>query len=171
MKKIILTFTATAILFTISCRKATDNNTAVVTETEVINDFVNKLVLPTYQDLQNKATALNNAVNTLNTAPSAANLDAARAAWRDVRNTWELCEGFLIGPIEDDNYDPDMDTWPVDYNQLDSFINTSSSFSIATVENLSQSLRGFHPLEYILWGKDGRITVDSVSAKDKQYMI
>lgn len=165
----ILICAATAMFF--SCNKPSNTNTVVVTETQVLTDFVNKVALPQYQSLQDKATALNTAVNNLSTTPSAANLAAARTAWQDVRAAWEQCEGFLIGPVEDDNYDPDMDTWPVDYLQLDSFITNSPSFSISVVENLTQSLRGFHPLEFILWGQNGASTVDSISSKQKQYMV
>jgi len=172
MKKTVLILAAGATLFAVSCKKSSnDNNTTTATETQVINDFVAKTALPMYQDLQDKATSLNTAVNTLNTAPTEANLTAARTAWKNIRSTWEQCEGFLIGPVEDDNYDPNMDTWPVDYNQLDSFVSSSSSFSVETVEGLSQSLRGFHPLEYILWGKGGTEDVASITAKEKQYMV
>jgi putative iron-regulated protein len=171
MKNIALILIGGACLLATACHKSKDNDATTVTGTQVITDFVQKVNMPQYQDLQTSATALNAAVNTLNTTPTAANLDAARTAWRTVRGSWETCEGFLIGPVEDDNYDPNMDTWPVDYIQLDSFINTSNSFSTATVAALGQSLRGFHPLEFILWGQNGNATVDSISSRDKQYMV
>lgn len=154
-----------------ACKKSENNNAATVTSHEVITDFVNKTALPLYADLQAKATLLNTAVNTLNTAPNATNLQAARTAWQDVRSSWEQCEGFLIGPVEDENYDPNMDTWPVDYLQLDSFTLHSTSFTPADIQNVGQSLRGFHPLESILWGKSGNATADSITPKQKQYMV
>ena len=162
---------ATASVSLFACRKAADTNTATATSTAVVSSFVNTIALPQYQSLQDKATALNTAVTTLSTTPTAANLAAAQQAWRATRAAWETCEGFLIGPVEDDNYDPNMDTWPVDYLQLDSLISSSTSFSVATVQGLGQSLRGFHPLEFILWGQSGNATVDSISAKQKQYMV
>jgi len=170
MKKTVLLFIGAGTLLATACHKTTTTTTANVTETEVLTDFVQKIALPQYQDLQDKATVLNNAVIALNSNTTNANLDAARTAWRNVRTSWEQCEGFLIGPVEDDNYDPNMDTWPVDYLQLDSFITNSTSFSAATVQGLGQSLRGFHPLEFILWGKSGLATADSISASQKQYM-
>ena len=154
------------------CKKAANNNNAAaVTSSEVVNDFVQKIVLPQYQSLQDKATLLNNAVAALNATPNAANLNAAQQAWRDTRSAWEQCEGFLVGPVEDDNYDPNMDTWPVDYLQLDSLISSNITLNTTTVQSLGQSLRGFHPLEFILWGQSGNATVDSINAKQKQYMV
>jgi predicted lipoprotein len=147
----ILLATASA-LGIFACRKPSASViTTTATSKEVITDFVNKVALPQYATLLSKATTLNTAINTLNTTPTNANLLAARTAWQEVRSSWEQCEGFLLGPVEDDNYDPNMDTWPVDYAQLDSFITNSTSFTETTIAGLNQSLRGFHPLEYILW--------------------
>ncbi len=153
------------------CSKKNDNPTAAITNKQVITDFVNTVAQPQYAQLQQTAERLNAAVQTLNGAANAANLEATRTAWRDMRSVWEQCEGFLLGPVSDDNYDPNMDTWPVDYHQLDSFIGNSPSFGVDVVQHLSQGLRGFHPLEFILWGKDGAATADSITARQKQYMV
>lgn len=172
MKQSLLILLAATAVTAFSCRKpATSTPATSITSKEVITDFVSKTVLPQYAALQSKATALNAAINTLNTTPSSANLLAARTAWQDVRSSWEQCEGFLMGPVEDDNYDPNMDTWPVDHVQLDSFITNSASFSVTTIQNLNQSLRGFHPLEYILWGRKGDNIIDSITTRQKQYMV
>ncbi len=170
MKRSILMVTA-ACFSMFACKKPSENTTTNVTGKQVITDFVNTIALPQYAALQTEANTLNIAINRLNTTPNAANLEAARTAWKDVRRAWELCEGFLLGPVEDDNYDPNMDTWPVDYLQLDSFTLNSNSFTPATIQSVGQSLRGFHPLEFILWGKNGNATVDSISPKQKQYMV
>lgn len=171
MKKSFLILAAASVSM-FACKKSDNNNsTTAVTSKEVVTDFVNKIALPQYATLQAKATALNTAVNTLNASTTDANLQAARTAWQDVRSSWEQCEGFLIGPVEDDNYDPNMDTWPMDYQQLDSFVTNSTSFTPATIQDINQSLRGFHPLEFILWGTNGNATAASLTAKQKQYMV
>ena len=162
---------AAASLSMFACKKSENNSTTTVTSKEVITDFVNKTALPQYATLQAKATVLNTAITTLNTSPTEANLEAARTAWRDVRSAWEQCEGFLMGPVSDENYDPNMDTWPVDHLQLDSFTANSTSFTPTTIQNLNQALRGFHPLEFILWGQGGSATVTSITPKQKQYMV
>lgn len=172
MKKVTLICVGAAILTGTGCKKDdNDNSSSSVTAQQVITDFVNKTALPNYDALNDKAKALNVTVQALNANTTEANLESARTAWRDVRSAWEQCEGFLIGPVSDDNYDPNMDTWPVDYNQLDSFISASSAFDVTTIEGLNQSLRGFHPLEYVLWGKGGSADAASLTDKDKQYML
>jgi len=173
MKKIVLSILAVTTLFAVSCKKSSNNSTSNVTEQEVINDFVNKIALPQYQALAEKGIALNTAVATLNTTTNATNLAAAQSAWRDTRTCWEQCEGFLFGPVEDDNYDPNMDSWPVDYHQLDSLLasTTMTTFTVNYVQSLNTTLRGFHPLEFILWGTGGDATADSITATQKNYMV
>jgi len=174
MKKIVLSILAVTTLFAVSCKKSSNNNsTSNVTEQDVINDFVNKIALPQYQALAEKGIALNAAIATLNTTTNATNLAAAQSAWRDTRTCWEQCEGFLFGPVEDNNYDPNMDTWPVDYHQLDSLLasTTMTTFTVNYVQSLNTTLRGFHPLEFILWGQQGTATAASITANEKQYML
>jgi len=150
MKKLIFLFAAGCITV-VSCSKD-DNNTTSQTNFEtlkdsVIIDFVNKTAIPGYEDLLSKATTFDNVVTALNSAPTDANLTAAQTAWKNMRSTWEQCEGYLVGPVEDDNYDPNMDTWPVDYVQMDSLLASANTLEVADIEALSTlSLRGYHPI-------------------------
>ena len=58
---------------------------------------------------------------------------------------WEQCEGFLFGPVEDNDYDPNMDSWPTDYVQMDSLLASNSNLSVANIQNLTLSLRDTIP--------------------------
>lgn len=175
MKKILFLLMAASTLAAVSCKKTDNNNSsagnAPVTDSSVIVAFVNDVAVPQYQNLQNKANAFNNAIITLNSTPTDANLAAAQSAWRDARTAWEQCEGFLFGPVEDDNYDPNMDTWPVDRTQMDSLLASSNPLTLQDVQALPQSLRGFHPIEYIMWGVGGNNTAANITARQKTYMV
>jgi putative iron-regulated protein len=172
MKKIFITAAALTTLFA-ACKK--DDTTTTPAEdfttlkSKGITDFVNVVAMPGYAELKSKAATLNSAVTTLNTTATDANLTAARNAWKDLRTTWEKCEGFLFGPIEDDEVDPDTDTWPVNFNDFDALL--SGTTDLSNVETFDRSLKGFHPLEYILWGEDGNRTAASLTARQKIYMI
>jgi putative iron-regulated protein len=176
MKKIILPAMMAAAIFA-GCSKSDDNNDTSAADFETtknagIADFVNVVAMPGYAELKVKATTLNNSVVALNASATEPNLAAAKAAWRDMRSTWEKCEGYLFGPVEDDNYDPDTDTWPVDYTELDGTIaNPANTFDAANMEALPTSVKGYHPLEYILWGTTGNRTAASITARQKLYMV
>ena len=98
--------------------------------------------------------ALDASINTLSASPTDASLTNARTAWKTIRTTWEQCEGFLFGPVEDNEYDPRMDTWPTDYVEMDSLLAHSTSIHETDIENNTTvlSLRGMHPIEYHSFG-------------------
>jgi len=158
-----------------ACRKAKSGGTADDFNTlkqTVLNDFVDNVAIPQYQNFSISANTLNTDVVNLDADATEANLAKARQSWKDLRTSWEQCEGFLFGPVEDDNYDPNMDTWPVDYVQLDSLLASTNPLEIGDIQSLSTlSLRGFHPIEYILWGVDGNRSAASITAREKKYMI
>ena len=59
-----------------------------------------------------------------------ANLTAAQTSWKNLRNVWEQCEGYLFGPVEDNEYDPQMDTWPTDANEFDSLLSSNNALGV-----------------------------------------
>ena len=139
-------------------------------EQEVIDDFVNHTAIPQYSDLVNAANDLNNALTTLNVSATDANLLAAQSSWKNIRHVWEQCEGFLFGPVEDNDYDPNTDTWPTDYTQMDSLLASNNPLQPNDIRNLTQSLKGYHPIEYIVFGVGGSRTAASLTAREKLYM-
>jgi putative iron-regulated protein len=163
-----------SILLLGACHKAIQTNSGsdfATLETTVITDFTNNTALAQYSGLTNVAVTLNQTVTNLNSSTTDANLAAAQNAWKMTRTSWEQCEGFLLGPVEDNDYDPNTDTWPTDYQQMDSLLASSNALQISDVQNLPQSLRGYHPLEFILFGKGGSRTAAGITPRLKQYMV
>lgn len=158
MKKILLTAVILAVIAS-GCKKektttpATDDFATL--KSQAITDFVNVVALPGYLELKTKAAALNDAVVALNTSTTDANLTAAKNAWKDLRSTWEKCEGFLFGPVDADEHDPETDTWPVNFVDLDALLaDNTHPLTVADIESLTnRALKGYHPVEYVLWGK------------------
>jgi putative iron-regulated protein len=122
------------------------------TEQEILTDFATVLAIPNYADLRSKAATLEQCVQSLQSSPTDSNLGVAQSAWRNARSAWEMAEGYLFGPVEDFNYDPTMDTWPVSKTELDSLLASSNPLSLSDIDLLPYSLKGFHAIEYILFG-------------------
>jgi predicted lipoprotein len=164
----------TAIIFS-ACNKApqttpqTEDFTAL--EQTVLNDFTNNVALNTYLSLSIAATKLNTSLDNLNTNTTDQNLATAQQAWRDMRTVWEQSEGFLFGPVEDNDYDPNMDTWPTDYTQMDSLLASSNPLQVSDIQNLTLSLRGFHPIEYVIFGEHQSRKANELTARQKLYMM
>ena len=135
----------------------------------VVENYVDKVVLPTYSDLKDKVETLYDKVNALADNPTNQAFKDACDAWISAREPWEKSEAFLFGPVADKGLDPNMDSWPLDqaaivnilnsgdYSQMEwsgDYIEDSDAISAA------QNVRGFHTLEFLLF-KDGQArTVD-----------
>ncbi|MDE6332566.1 MAG: peptidase M75, partial [Muribaculaceae bacterium] len=83
-------------------------------------------------------------------------------AWLEAREPWEKSEAFLFGPVDALGLDPNMDSWPLDQDNIVQILNSgnydnldwSDSDDDDTIEAV-QSVRGFHTLEFLLF-KDGQ---------------
>jgi putative iron-regulated protein len=173
LKHGLLAFAAVSLLAA-GCNKNDDDANATDFNTlkqEALNDFSSKVAISGYKDLSDASDVLYNSLEALNTDATEANLTAAKTAWKDMRTVWEQCEGFLFGPVEDNDYDPNMDTWPTDYVQLDSLLNSSNPLEVSDILSATLSLRGYHPIEYIIFGDHGDRTAASITARQKKYMI
>lgn len=147
-------------------------------ETAVINDFVNVVANPLYAKFETLAQELKTAVETLAANPTEANLTKAKDAWKAVRVIWEQSEGFLIGPVDYKNYDPYMDTWPTDHNAMNDLLASTTPLTVSYLAGLDNpedaselTLRGFHPLEYLLWGQGTNRSASTFTAREKEYMV
>ncbi len=175
MKNIYIISAMLVLATALGCKKdstsSNGNATAQATlEQNVLNDFANVLVNPDYRDIQAKALIMNNAVVTFNANPTDANLAAIRAAWKNTRAAWESCEGFLFGPVEDFDYDPTMDDWPVNKADLDALLSSSNPLQVSDVDQLGTTLKGFHAIEYVIFGVGGTQKAANITDRDKVYL-
>ncbi len=168
-----LTAIIIAITIFAGCHKADTNtpDTFPATETTVINDFLDDVAIPQYSNLTAAANDLNAKITSLNDNATDANLTAAQTSWKSLRTVWEQCEGFLFGPVEDNEYDPQMDTWPTDANQFDSLLASNNALELSDIQTLPYNLRGFHPVEYLIFGENGSRTAASLTDRQKKYMV
>ena len=151
--------------------KKEDDTTPAPSSDSVLVDFANVLAKPNYADIRDKADLLNVAIVALNANPNTTTLAAAQLAWRNVRIPWEQAEGYLFGPAEDNNYDPETDTWPVNTTELDSLLNSNNPLDSADIEQLQYSLKGYHPIEYVLFGVGGTRIPSELTARHLKYVV
>ena len=130
----------------------------------IINQYVDNVVLPTYNDLKTKNTALYNAVVSFGNAPSDANFQAVCNAWLTAREPWESSEAFLFGPVADYGLDPNMDSWPLDQEAIVKFLESQQWNEMEWTGDYdeddeaiaaAQNVRGFHTLEFLAF-RDGK---------------
>ena len=141
------------------------------TAREVIDAFVNDYIIPDYAELEAAASTLAASAEALKASPSESTLAAAKSAWIATRRPWEQSETALFGPVEFFGFDPAMDTWPVNQTDLQAVLQSGQTLSTATVSNLDPSLKGFHTIEYLLFGAGGAKTASDFSSREFDYLI
>lgn len=159
--------------FTMVSCSDNDEPTVDPVETATLKDAVtntsNNIIINTYSNLNQKANALHTAVNQLSTSVTVENLTKAKNAWVETRVFWEQSEGFLYGPVDTEGIDPAMDTWPVDVTAMNDILNSSSPITVSTLENNNEA-RGFHLIEFLLWGENGTKTVDQFTPRQLELL-
>ena len=158
-----------SVLVLSSCKKDKDSSDNY-SSTQILNDFSVNVAQATYNDLASKTAQLHQAITDFTQNQTQANLDYCKLLWKESRQAWEQSEGFLFGPVATDDIDPRIDTWPVDFNSLDSVLNNQSVYDETYVNSLEDALKGFHPVEYLLWGVDGNKTILQFTSRQLDYL-
>lgn len=176
MNKMMLFLACTLCMSMVACNKKQkekeeEEANFVSLKKEILSNISGDVVFATYQDLETKSQNLYNNLASFNTSNAETDLSLSRNAWKEVRAAWEQSEGFLFGPVSIDNIDPRLDTWPIDYARIDSVLNTGASLTESYVNNLEESLKGFHPLEFLLWGSNGTKSASSFTPREKELMM
>lgn len=153
-----------------ACEKDTAAPTGGFNASALLAGVPSTVIFGTYQDLEAKAIALRTAVNTLQGAPTDPNLTAAQNAWRAARRPWEQSEGFLFGPVETQGIDPSIDSWPVNRVDLDAVLASSAALNQSYIDALEGTLKGFHTLEYLLFGTGSKTAAD-LTARELEYLV
>ncbi len=137
----------------------------------ILASVADSVIYPTYSDLAAKAAALETAVQLLDSQVTPARLNAARVAWRAARAPWEQSEGFLFGPVDSKGIDPSIDTWPLDSLTLNSILTGTSTLNEAFLALQEENVRGFHAIEYLLFGVDSLKDEGDFTPRQKQYLV
>ncbi|MDE6330943.1 MAG: peptidase M75, partial [Muribaculaceae bacterium] len=128
----------------------------------IVDNYVDEIVVPTYDSLRLRNQALYQAVVAFKNNPSDNAFAAACEAWLEAREPWEKSEAFLFGPVDALGLDPNMDSWPLDQDAIVQILNSGNYDNLDWSDGddddrieAVQSVRGFHTLEFLLF-KDGQ---------------
>lgn len=159
------------ITFIFSCKK-TEPPTPINTdlESEIIYDYSHKVCKKSYQMLAEATNALDLKIDLFLNNPTQTNLIECQNQWKEARRIWEKTESWLFGPVSTDDIDPKIDTWPVDFNRLDSIINGTVDITSNFIENSEFALKGFHPIEYLIFGKGGNRQANQLKARELLFL-
>ena len=149
---------------------STDPNAFTYDAKSQVGAYVN-LVSETYTAALDAANGLKDAIAALADDPTAAGIEAARAAWADARGTYLRTEAFLFyaGPVDGPGGPfPRLNGWPVDPAAIDAILADSEQSlnfrAIARLNSIEPPITittGLHVIEYLLWGGGDAIGTDA----------
>jgi putative iron-regulated protein len=172
MNKVLLNGLALFALVTLAaCDSEPDNfNTA----DHVADNHVD-IAYAAYSDSKAAALALQQSVNTLIAAPTEANLLIAKAAYKAIRAPYQQSEIMRFdsiitvgenldadgGPASVDEWEGQVNAWPLDENHIITIIAGSEEINIELLlsqngadDNDANVTTGIHAVEFMLWGSD-----------------
>ena len=166
MKKQIF-FLALAVIGLTAC-KSSGGGTDVTTDKEaalqkVAAPYVNHTVVATYSKMADAGLLLlDQCEQILDKVEKGEDYSAlmkeADASWRLMRKHWEQSEAFLFGPASAHNIDPHIDSWPLDFNEMNTLLHDPVRMAVIEEEGgayvgdkLGYALKGFHACEYLLF--------------------
>lgn len=174
MKKKFLLFSLIGLVALSGCKKG---DTEVTTDKEAalqraMKPYVENTVIATYSSMADEGLVLLDKCQQIFDAVQnertdyGQTIEEACVAWRAMRKHWEQSEAFLYGPAAAHNIDPHIDSWPLDFNQMNALLKNVGQ--MADIEEngvdyvkscLGYALQGFHACEYMLFEsveKEGR---------------
>jgi putative iron-regulated protein len=134
-----------------------------------IKSITNTVIISTYKELDTKAQNLI-AKGALLTVGNTTALEAVRTAWRETRSPWEQSEGFLYGPVDTEGIDPAIDSWPLDLTFLNTVLSGNTPITVTFLAGQNNNAKGFHTIEYLLWGIDGTKKASELTTREIEYL-
>ena len=151
-----------------------DNNETIYEASDVKAHYV-KLAHAMYSDSLTTAKTLQTAVDAFIASPSEVNLTAARAAYKATRVPYQQSEIMRFdssitvgkdldsdgGPASVDDWEGQVNAWPLDENHIVSIIAGSDAINTDLLlnknganDNEANVTTGVHAIEFMLWGED-----------------
>ena len=134
-----------------------------------ITAIANNVIIKTYKELNEKSAVLETAVNNF-TIGDSDKLEAIKTAWKEARIPWESSEGFLFGPADTEGIDPVIDSWPVNVTDINAILNSGKPITSTVLATNDGSARGFHTIEYFIWGVNGDKAATDLTVRDVEYL-
>lgn len=145
----------------------------------IVNNYVDKVVLPTYEDLKTQNAKLYELASAFQANPSDATMKAVSDQWIIARGPWETSEAFLFGPVDAEGLDPNMDSWPLDAGAIANILNSGNFDNLDWTDGDSdedieakQGVRGFHTLEFLTYyNGHARTLHDTALGEGEEYLV
>lgn len=137
----------------------------------VIENTILQQILPQLQALAEASTNLEWRIAQFNQSGTDDALRSAQQSWLETRLIWEQYEAALYGPVTTLSIDPALDSWPVNFVEIDAILASGKAITGSYIDSLPETLRGFHCIEYILFGNGKSRQANQINSRMKDMML
>ena len=134
---------------------------------EIATNTINNLVLPAFQELNQKSVALNQAANNFRANTDEANFDELRTKHRELWTCWQKTSLYFLGPTVDNGLRTSLNTYKTDEDKIENNILTGT-FQLGSLGN--QDAEGLPALDYLLNGVDDLAPLSFFSEERLDYI-
>lgn len=174
MKNKILLCTTSALLIMAACKKDQKDTTPKdfgELKTRVIFNFTEDVGTKAYADLNNAIIKMATLAENFYLSGNEDDFVILKSSWVTARNIWEQTESFHFGPVINDDYESKMDTWPAGASDFNNLIGGGNPLEVSDIEQLDKKLRGFHAMEYLMYGTDGNKSAAALDWRQRKYLL
>jgi putative iron-regulated protein len=173
MNKVLLNgFALSALALLTACNDSEPDN---LNTAELVADNHADIAYAAYNDSKAAALLLQESVNNFIAAPTEDNLLTAKAAYKAIRAPYQQSEIMRFdsmitvgknldadgGPASVDEWEGQVNAWPLDENHIDTIIAGSEEINVDLLlsqngadDNDANVTTGIHAVEFMLWGSD-----------------
>lgn len=148
--KVFITLLLVTVLL-LGCSDDTTQPDEEIDKQALLINYADNIIIPSFNELNEKTVNLKSAVSNLTTAYSIEKLDNVRNAYIELATTWQSCSMFGFGPANDIQLRQAINTFPTDTTLIFENIE-SGSYSLAT--SASFKAKGIPALGYLLSSED-----------------
>lgn len=129
-----------------------------------------EIAVPTLDDVAARLVDLRVACETLAVKMNATALQDAQAAWRAARVPWKQADAFGFGPATDLRLTAAMDQ-PIDPSKVEEEVTGTAAISEDAVTGMGANRKGFHALEYLLFGANDAAQLAVLTASPRRVAL
>ena len=178
MKKTIIATLVAIALLAVGCKHG-EGNLVNEKQKQVIEQYVDHTIAPTYSNLANYTDQLVIDLKAFKASRSQSDLNKVCETFLTARAWWEKSEAFLFGAASDFGIDPHIDSWPLDVDAFNNLMNSPNMLAalagedgdVVAGEQLGNALLGFHGIEYILFSNGQVENADNISDMEVTYAV
>jgi putative iron-regulated protein len=143
--------------------------TLPVTTTQVTVNVAESVLLPVVFSVDAQVLTLSSASANFITSNSQADLDTLRKAWREAHRWWAMTEPYLFGAAPSKNISEQVDLFPVYVEDIKEVLKYQN-INAELIQRSQGSVKGFHVLEYLIFGANGTKLPSEFTDKERQYI-